>query len=224
MPASSRSGGADVALRELGAGLRRAARTGRAAPPPHSNGPSGSGRSANVRSSSPCSSRRRRSAASVSSRTLHLDARPFLLEAAQQARGGCARRRSGRCRRAAGPRRPRRARPCRRARRRAGRRSRRRGGAGGGPASVEVDGPRAAGPVDELLADDCARAARSAGSPPTACSRARGRRAPNERVRPTASRAARWRSSTPEPTLRSIIDMNYNPICANSGALGTLKA
>ena len=38
-----------------------------------------------MRSSSPCSSRRSRSAASISSRTLHLDARPRLLEAAEQA-------------------------------------------------------------------------------------------------------------------------------------------
>ena len=81
--ATSRSGGA--ASSSASSERAETSRTyGSCSTSAHSNGPSGSGRSANVRSSSPCSSSRIRSAASLSSRTRTADARPLRAKAADE--------------------------------------------------------------------------------------------------------------------------------------------
>ena len=176
-----------------------------------SKGPSGSGRSAKVRSSSPrsiCPS----SSTSFAASSSETSTRGQPSTKRDISWGGCAGRRSGR--RPCGACRPGRCRgrPCPPGPPRGGRRSPRRGGAAARPprSATPCAGPRAA---RELLADDPLEgrdllADRRLRIPSDAAR-------PNDASRETASSAIKWRSSTPSQRSGSIMERYQNSICAN---------
>ena len=79
----------------------------------------------------------------------------------------------------------------------------------------QVDGLGAARAVDELLADAPLEPRDLLAHRRLRVAELAGGARRTSACAPTASRAARWRSSTPRKLLRSIIKMNYNLICAN---------